>query len=74
MSLEKEQASGEQWTLDSWIALVNPSERQWHWWDARLDSLDVARVVVAVDGMPAGLGTLDFLLYASGAAEVSNDA
>jgi hypothetical protein len=70
---DREVASREQWTLEAWLAALDPAERQWHWWDARVRSDDLLEVVVLVDGMPAGFGALDFLLYASGATAITND-
>jgi hypothetical protein len=58
------------WTLADWLYWLEPSERQWFWWDALVENSDTLRVVVEVSGWPTPLGALDWLLRAAGAAEV----
>lgn len=58
------------WTLSDWLYWLQPSERQWFWWDALVENTDTLRVVVEVSGWPAPLGALDWLLRAAGAVEV----
>lgn len=61
------------WTLGDWLFWLEPSERQWFWWDATLVDRDTVRVVVQVSGWPAPLGALDWLLRAAGASEVVHE-
>jgi hypothetical protein len=58
------------WTLADWLYWLEPHERQWYWWDAEIAGPDKLRVSVEVPGWPAPLGSLDWLLRASGADEV----
>lgn len=58
------------WTLADWLYWLTPGERQWFWWDAEIDSTGSAFVVVVVDGWPAPLGALRWLLRAAGADSV----
>jgi hypothetical protein len=49
------------------------SERQWFWWDAKVEREGTLRVTVEVPGQPAPLGALDWLLRAAGAVEVIHE-
>jgi hypothetical protein len=71
---EQAQASRERrWTLADWLYWMDPSERQWFWWDAAVEDPDTLRVVVEVSGWPAPLGALEWLLRTSGAVEVVHE-
>lgn len=59
------------WTVDNWLHLVAPDERQWHWWDARTEGPNFARVSIEVSGWPTATGALEWLLKAAGATSVS---
>jgi hypothetical protein len=59
------------WTLANWLYWLEPSERQWFWWDAAVESPDALRVTVEVSGWPAPLGALEWLFRAAGAVEVT---
>jgi hypothetical protein len=61
------------WTLTGWLYWLTPSERQWFWWDAEVRQDATLQVSVEVEGWPAALGALDWLLQAAGAAEVVHD-
>jgi hypothetical protein len=70
---EKAAAEREQrWSLDDWLYWVTPAERQWFWWDAHVED-GTLRVTVEIIGWPAPLGTLDWLLRAAGATEISHE-
>jgi hypothetical protein len=58
------------WGLGDWLFWLEPRERQWHWWDARVEDYDTARVEVQVYGFPMPFGALEWLLRASGATDV----
>jgi hypothetical protein len=60
----------QRWTLADWLYWLEPSERQWFWWDAIVESPDTLRVLVEVSGWPAPLGALEWLLRAAGSVEV----
>jgi hypothetical protein len=71
---EQAQVTGAQrWTLADWLYWLEPSERQWFWWDAVTESPDMLRVIVEVSGWPAPLGALDWLLRAAGAIDVEHE-
>jgi hypothetical protein len=55
-----------------WLYWLEPSERQWFWWDAAVERPDALRVIVEVAGWPAPLGAHDWLLLAAGAIEVAH--
>jgi len=61
----------ERWALADWLHWLEPSERQWFWWDAVVRDAEALKVMVEVSAWPAPLGALEWLLRASGAAEVS---
>jgi hypothetical protein len=68
---EQAQVAEEQrWTLADWLHWVQPSEREWFWWDAKVESPDTARILVEVPGDPVALGALDWLLRAAGATAI----
>lgn len=54
--------AGRGWTLRDWLAALDPQMRAWRWW-----ACDGARVSVVVDGWPAPLAALEWLLTAAGA-------
>jgi hypothetical protein len=58
------------WSLSDWLYWLEPDERQWFWWDARVESAERARVTVEVAGWPAPLGAIQWLLRAAGATQV----
>ena len=58
------------WTVQDWLGWMEPGERTWFWWDSRLTEADTGTVSVVVDGWPAALGSLLWLLRASGATDV----
>jgi hypothetical protein len=60
------------WALEDWLYWLTPPERQWFWWDATAGD-GTLRVTVEVPDWPAALGALDWLLRASGAAEVVHE-
>ena len=55
------------WSLVDWLAAVSPDTRAWRWWGH-----DGARVLVVVDGWPAPLASLEWLLTAAGARSVEH--
>ena len=69
---EQAHAAAEQkWTLADWLFSVQPSERQWFWWSATVESPDKVRVLVEVPGDPVALGALEWLLRAAGATDIT---
>lgn len=58
------------WTLADWMHWMHPEERQWFWWDARVEDRDSAVVLVEIPGWPPAVGALEWLLRVAGAAEV----
>ena len=59
------------WTLLNWVYWFCPEDRQWWWWNACVQTPDVALVEVQIDGWPAPTGALCWLLRAAGAVEVT---
>ncbi|MEP7764388.1 hypothetical protein [Sanguibacter sp. 25GB23B1] len=58
------------WTLADWLYWMEPDERQWFWWDARIDEDGGGTVLVEVLGWPSPTGALQWLLRAAGASSV----
>lgn len=58
------------WTLADWLYWLEPAERQWFWWDAKVEG-DALHVIVELSGWPAPLGALEWLLRAAGASTVA---
>lgn len=58
------------WSLSEWLHWLEPSERQWFWWDAGAEEGDKLRVVAEIRDWPAPLGSLVWLLRAAGATDV----
>jgi hypothetical protein len=65
------ETENEAWSVDNWIAWLEPEERQWFWWSADVSDPDQLVVQVEVAGWPAATGALAWLLRASGAVEVT---
>jgi len=61
------------WTLLNWIHWFRPENRQWYWWNARVQNPGLALVEVQIDGWPAPTGALRWLLRVAGAFEVTVD-
>lgn len=59
-------ASERPWTVDDWLYWMRPDERQWFWWESRMASPDAGLVSVEVADWPAAVGSLLWLLRASG--------
>jgi hypothetical protein len=71
---DKARAEKEQpWALADWLYWLQPSERQWFWWDATATAEGTLRVTVEVASWPTALGSLHWLLRAAGAVEVLNE-
>lgn len=58
------------WALDDWLYWMSPNEREWTWWDARVESDGTGTVIVQVNDWPTATGALVWLLRAAGAASV----
>lgn len=59
------------WSLDNWLYWMEPSNRQWFWWDARvLEGSESAFVAVQVEAWPFPWGWLRWLFRAAGASTV----
>jgi hypothetical protein len=52
--------------VDDWLYWMRPDERQWFWWESRMASPDAGLVSVEVADWPAAVGSLLWLLRASG--------
>jgi hypothetical protein len=61
------------WSVSDWLFWLEPSERQWYWWDAVVQNSDRLWLVVEIEGWPVALGALRWLLRASGAVAVTQD-
>jgi hypothetical protein len=66
-------ARSESWRLSGWTYWFEEGNRWWYWWDARTLDDDRLEVVVEMPDVQAGLGSLQWLLRASGALEADVD-
>lgn len=57
------------WTLSAWLFWLQPDERQWYFWDSRVESKNQLRVQVQIVDYPL-LGALEWLLRSAGARDV----
>ena len=57
------------WSLSNWIYWFKPDERQWFWWDSKIQNNDNFQVHIEVLGWPFPWGTLNWLLKVSGASK-----
>ena len=56
------------WSLDNWLYWMEPENRQWFWWDAKvLDDCDHILVATEVEVWPFPWGSLRWLFKAAGA-------
>jgi hypothetical protein len=65
----------EKWSMMDWISWFEPgddpfNQRTWFWWDAFIKEPDILMVVVEVVDFPVPLGSLMWLLRASGALKI----
>lgn len=63
-------ASERPWTVDDWLHWMRPDERQWVWWESRVGASDAGLVSVEVADWPVAIGSLLWLLRASGADDL----
>jgi len=57
------------WSLDNWLYWMQPENRQWFWWDAKiLGDCNHVVVVVQVESWPFPWGSLRWLFKAAGAS------
>lgn len=54
------------WSLTDWLYWMEPASREWHWWRADHDGSTSLWIDVQVDGWPTALGSLHWLVRASG--------
>lgn len=60
----------EGWSLSGWIYWFQPENRNWYWWDARIENPDTIQIAVEVNEWPFPWGALKWLFIASGATDV----
>lgn len=58
------------WTVADWLYWMCPDERQWVWWESRVAAADAGVVSVVVDDWPEAIGSLLWLLRASGGVDL----
>jgi hypothetical protein len=58
------------WTLDGWVAWLEPEMREWRWWDARVTGTRSAEVFIETPGWPSPLGSVVAVLRRCGAVTV----
>lgn len=61
--------SEEAWAVDDWLYWLEPRNRQWFWWDAKVEGNDAA-LAIEVEAWPFPWGSLRWLLRAAGASDV----
>ena len=59
------------WSLSNWFYWFQPSERYWYWWDASVEDINTVLVAVEVVDWPFPWGSLEWLIRAAGAIEMS---
>ncbi|MGB3532109.1 MAG: hypothetical protein WBA13_01185 [Microcoleaceae cyanobacterium] len=74
---QQRQAQEEKWSMMDWVSWFEPSDdvfnqRTWFWWDAFIKEPNILTVIVEVVDLPVPLGSLIWLLRASGATTVSS--
>jgi hypothetical protein len=60
----------QRWSLADWLHWVQPSERQWEFWECRASNEYSVRLVIKLEAWPIAHGALDWLLRAAGANRV----
>ena len=72
MNVEERAASeqNEKWSIDAWLYWMDPTNREWFWWDAVVLSVNHSAVAVEVTSWPFAWGAFRWLLKASGASRV----
>lgn len=58
----------EKWSLLEWLYWLEPSRREWHWWDASVDSGGHITATIEINDWPYSLGQVRWLFRAAGAA------
>lgn len=59
------------WSLDNWLYWMQPENRQWFWWDAKVsDYNDHVIMVIQVESWPFPWGSLRWLFKAAGASSL----
>lgn len=60
----------EGWTLSAWLYWFNPEERQWFWWDAKINDEDTIIITVECLSWPFPWGALEWLFISLGAESI----
>ncbi|MCG7537914.1 hypothetical protein [Pseudoalteromonas sp. OOF1S-7] len=69
---EQEKMENEQdWSLDDWLYWLEPEQRTWYWWSSNRLNDDLFELVIVVRDWPTAIGSLEWLLKASGANDVA---
>jgi hypothetical protein len=59
------------WSLENWLYWMEPDNRQWFWWDAKvLENYDHIALAIEVKAWPFPWGELRWLFRAAGASAV----
>jgi hypothetical protein len=59
------------WDLETWLHWMEPSNRQWFWWDANIpEGARTIALELEVDGSPFPWGALRWLFRAAGASSI----
>jgi hypothetical protein len=72
---DKQVRAGEErgWSLANWLYWFTPEEREWYWWDAKVLNDDALLVTLQVQGDPAPMPALEWLLKAAGGRDVQRE-
>ncbi|MDP2185992.1 MAG: hypothetical protein Q8J93_11070 [Xanthomonadales bacterium] len=60
----------QRWSLADWLHWLQPSERQWEFWECRVSDEHAVRLAIKLDAWPIAHGALDWLIRAAGANRV----
>jgi hypothetical protein len=58
------------WSVSNWLSFLQPENRNWYWWDAKILTSDCVAVAVEVDHWPFPWGSLRWLFRAAGAEKL----
>lgn len=71
-SKQRDVESKQKWSLPDFLYWFEPQNRHWYWWNAQLISEGFAEIGVIARSWPFPVGSLKWILRASGANDISD--